>query len=236
MYKEQWAELEEESDPRVQQHKWETANDDFQAQINKCESSALNIQSQINDLKTTLNIKKRDREKENDRKAELLDEIDAVKGKIDHYNRLVGNEDAIRDEVEDRVQEEIDDLQRNVHEVDRKILERKEEIDMADSDIDALSAAKVKGTEDLYEYQEKYRDVLKSLESNRKKFIESQVKKDFLIYREQNMRIVKFTKLIAQLRDKDIKHILEDKQLLKEQCQKYETLVRNFFVVLIFLA
>lgn len=86
-----------------------------------------------------MGIKKREREKENDRKQELLSDIDDVKRKVDHYNRLIGNEEAIRLEVEEKVEEEIAELQRQIHETDRKIIDRKEEIDKTDSNIDHLS-------------------------------------------------------------------------------------------------
>ena len=65
-----------------------------------------------------------------------MNDIDDVKKKIDHYNRLIGNEEAIRVEVEEKVELEISIIQRKIHETDRKIIDRKEEIDKTDSNID----------------------------------------------------------------------------------------------------
>jgi peptidoglycan hydrolase CwlO-like protein len=62
--------------------------------------------------------------------------MDEVKKKMDHYNRMISNEEAIMLEVQDREEHEIEDLQRQIHETDRKIMDRKEEIDQTDSNID----------------------------------------------------------------------------------------------------
>ena len=64
---------------------------------------------------------------------------------------MIGNEDSIRAEVEEKVKEDIDRLQNQIHECDRKILKRKEEIDITDSEIDTFVERKVEKKQKQYE-------------------------------------------------------------------------------------
>ena len=73
------------------------------------------VESQIKDLELTLDIKHREREKEDQRKGELLDVIQALKLQIDLESRF--NEKMISDKVKQQEEKDIEDLKKRKQDI-----------------------------------------------------------------------------------------------------------------------
>ena len=82
------------------------------------------VESQIKDLELTLDIKHREREKEDQRKGELLDVIQALKLQIDLESRF--NEKMISDKVKQQEEKDIEDLKKRIEEANKQIQKRKD--------------------------------------------------------------------------------------------------------------
>ena len=143
------------------------------------------VESQIKDLELTLDIKQREREKEDQRKGELLDEIAALKEEIDRESRF--NEKMIADKVLEQEEKDIDDLKGRIDESNKQIQKRKDEIDQTDTNINKMSENKLTRNNDQYELQEKYRNIFKELEENRKRILDNRVKTEYLDYQKERL-------------------------------------------------
>ena len=101
-----------------------------------------------------------------------------------------------------------------INQTDQRILDRKEEIDQVDSNIDSLSESKVEKKQLKMELEEKYQELKTALEQNRKDFLDNKVQTEFLEYLQNRLSKISHVNDIEQMK-MDSKDFEDSNMVLK---------------------